>query len=200
MQFAELLLLHWWLRAATCSLLNGGEAKSSPALPGAKAAPSATPAPKSQPASMAAKRPADDNATKDADSGSSSSSSFSFGAKKAAVSSATDTGASAVPAAGLGVAFGSKSPAAATGPKTVPFGGFGQKSGEPSAKGGGTTSRSSPAASGGSAVLDQDVQLHALNKAFLAHISAAVSKDSTCDLSPCVEDYLKHAKQIEVNR
>ena len=137
---------------------------------------------------MAAKRPADDSATKDGESGSSSSSSFSFGAKKAAMSSATDTGASAVPAAGLGTAFGSKSPAAATGSKTVPFGGFGQKGAESSATG------------GGGGVLDKDVQLHALNKAFLAHISAAVSNDSTCDLSPCIEDYLKHANQIEASR
>ena len=108
------------------------------------------------------------------------SKSFNLGAKKSAEKPAAASG---------GFGFGAKKAASPPAAATKSFGGFG-------AGGSSSSAASSSAASSYGGGAEPDVQLHALNKAFLSHISAAVSKDSTCDLTPCLQDYLKHAKKI----
>ena len=197
--------------ACGCSLMTGKSEASSSSPAAAASSSDAKPA--AAAAAESTKRKSEDSSSSSSSapptassSSSASSASFSFGSKKPAA--AADSNASAT--GGSGFAFGAKktsSPAAAASKgaasKSVPFGGFGSGSsssmsasassppaGASSSGGGGSSS------SGSGGALDDDVRLHALNKAFIAHVSAAVSKDSTCDLSPCLQDYLKHAKSI----
>ena len=154
-------------------------AASKPAKSPASASPAAAASPAATAPAASAKRKASSPAEAPslskvpaAASFSSTSASFSFGAKSAAKSS-PPAAKSAPPTKSI---FGNT-------PKTSPLGAS-------PGTGGGSAGKADGAASA------KDKSLFALNKAFLAHITKHVEANETCDLSPCLKDYLKHIRTL----